>query len=65
MISDCKRRGAVLGSAAGGALGIDVESDDLPATGASVGSRSRGDRSHHKAGGQTPGAPPTFSGGSA
>jgi hypothetical protein len=30
MSSDCKRRGASLGSATGGALGIDAESDDLP-----------------------------------
>jgi hypothetical protein len=27
--SDCKRRGAVLGSAASGALGVDAESDDV------------------------------------
>jgi hypothetical protein len=30
MSNDCKRRGAALGSATGGALGIDAESDDLP-----------------------------------
>jgi hypothetical protein len=30
MSSDCKRRGAALGSATGGTLGVDVESDDLP-----------------------------------
>jgi hypothetical protein len=30
MSSDCKRRGAVLGSITGGVLGVDTESDDLP-----------------------------------
>jgi hypothetical protein len=30
MSSNCKRRGAALGSATGDALGIDDESDDLP-----------------------------------
>jgi hypothetical protein len=29
MSNDCKRRGAVLGSATSGALSIDVESDGL------------------------------------
>jgi hypothetical protein len=29
MRNDCKRHGATLGSATGGALGVDVESDDL------------------------------------
>jgi hypothetical protein len=29
MSNDCKRRGAALGSATGGALGVDTESDDL------------------------------------
>jgi hypothetical protein len=29
MSNDCKRRGVALGSTAGGALGIDAESDDL------------------------------------
>jgi hypothetical protein len=28
--NDCKRREAALGSTAGGVLGIDAESDDLP-----------------------------------
>jgi hypothetical protein len=28
--SVCKRRGAALGSATSGALGVDVESNDLP-----------------------------------
>jgi hypothetical protein len=30
MSSDSKRRGAALGSATGGALSVDAESDDLP-----------------------------------
>jgi hypothetical protein len=30
MSSDYNRRGAALGSATGGVLGVDVESDDLP-----------------------------------
>jgi hypothetical protein len=30
MSSDCKRRWAALGSATGGALGVDAESGDLP-----------------------------------
>jgi hypothetical protein len=30
MSNDCKRHGAALGSATGGALGIDAESNDLP-----------------------------------
>jgi hypothetical protein len=30
MSSDCKRLGAALGSATGGALNVDAESDDLP-----------------------------------
>jgi hypothetical protein len=29
MSSDCKRRGAALGSATGGTLSVDAESDDL------------------------------------
>jgi hypothetical protein len=29
MSNDCKRHGAALGSATGGALGIDAEFDDL------------------------------------
>jgi hypothetical protein len=30
MSSDCKHREAALGSATGGALGVDAEFDDLP-----------------------------------
>jgi hypothetical protein len=30
MSNDCKHRGAALGSATGGTLGIDAESDDFP-----------------------------------
>jgi hypothetical protein len=30
MSNDCKRHGVALGSATGGALGVDTESDDLP-----------------------------------
>jgi hypothetical protein len=30
MINDCKRYGVTFGSATGGALGVDAESDDLP-----------------------------------
>jgi hypothetical protein len=28
--NDCRHRGAALGSAVGGVLGVDTESDDLP-----------------------------------
>jgi hypothetical protein len=30
MSSDCKRHGAALGSATGGAVGVDAKSNDLP-----------------------------------
>jgi hypothetical protein len=30
MSNDCKHHGAALGSAAGGALGVEAKSDDLP-----------------------------------
>jgi hypothetical protein len=54
--NDCKRHSAALGTATGYAIGVDAESDDLPRD------RSRGGRSHHKAGRWTTAAPPTFLG---
>jgi hypothetical protein len=62
MSSNCKRRGAVLGSATGGALDVDAESDDFPRDRRLCRESESGRSSRHKVGGRMPAAPPTFLG---
>jgi hypothetical protein len=60
MSKDCKRRGAMLGSATGDALGIHAESDDLTRDRRLCRELESGQSELYRAGGRMLAAPPTF-----